>query len=275
MNSPPILRTIRRSMVAMGFCWERWKENKFFDGHDRQDVLDYQQKQFIPGLDQLRPLIVEWDTKRQVAKAKRPHGEKQIVLLFQDECVFHCNDGLSYSWVFEGNHKLRPKGSRRGLHRLDFICSTTSWLKEAGKQMAIRKNFEGSWTSKDMLVEIRQAVKAFESHHDRAAYQPLFIFDHSSGHQALAEDALRSSRMNRGPGSVPARMRDGWFWQQDPLTGGKTQVKQSMQDEERVPKGMGKVLRERVFDGNSIKKLRGRCQSGHSYPESEPCCLDV
>ena len=56
----PSLRTCQRYMVALGFRWEHWRKAKYFDGHEREDVVKYRQEVFIPRLFDLRPHLVEF-----------------------------------------------------------------------------------------------------------------------------------------------------------------------------------------------------------------------
>lgn len=40
----PSLRTLRGYMVILGFRWEHWRKTKYFDGHDREDVVRYRKR---------------------------------------------------------------------------------------------------------------------------------------------------------------------------------------------------------------------------------------
>ena len=88
----PSLRTMRRYMIVLGFRWEHWRKSKYFDGHDRENVVRYRQESFIPQLEGLRPNIIEWRSPTE-PDTKSDHGSPKFVLVFHDECVFHANDG--------------------------------------------------------------------------------------------------------------------------------------------------------------------------------------
>ncbi|KAH8914075.1 hypothetical protein BT69DRAFT_1343613 [Atractiella rhizophila] len=64
----------------------------------------------------------------------------------------------------------------------------------------------------------------------------LVVFDNSTGHGAMASDALNAKNMNLGPGGKQPVMRDGW-WSKDGI-----KVPQPMMDVQGVPKGMRAVL---------------------------------
>ena len=69
-------------------------------------------------------------------------------------------------------------------------------------------------------------------------WKRVWVFDHSSYHAAMAEDALDVNRMNVNPGGKQRKVRDGWW-------GGKPQ---SMNFAVGIPKGLKQVLQERGVD---------------------------
>ena len=72
----------------------------------------------------------------------------------------------------------------------------------------------------------------------------MWIFDHSSWHAAMPEDALVVSRMNVNRGGKQPVMRDGWW-------GGKPQ--RMYFNLENIPKGMRQVLDERGVNTRGMK----------------------
>ena len=73
-------------------------------------------------------------------------------------------------------------------------------------------------------------------------WRVVWIFDHSSCHAAMPEDALDVSKMNVSPGGKQRVMRDGWW-------GGKPQ---SMNFSLGIPRGIRCVLEERGVDTGSM-----------------------
>ena len=69
-------------------------------------------------------------------------------------------------------------------------------------------------------------------------WRHVWVFDHSSCHAAMADDALDANKMNVNPAGKQRKMRDT-VWRG---------VGQSMNDSRGVPKGMRQVLRERDVD---------------------------
>ena len=70
----------------------------------------------------------------------------------------------------------------------------------------------------------------------------MWVFDHSSCHAAMADDALDDNKMNVNPGGKQHIMRDGWW-------GGKPQATNFALG---VPKGLRNVLEERGVDTRSM-----------------------
>ena len=76
---------------------------------------------------------------------------------------------------------------------------------------------EGYWTSDKFMLQIKEAVKIVKIKYPRTeGWRVVWIFDHSSCHAAMADDALDVSKMNVNPGGKQRVMRDGWW-------GGKVQ----------------------------------------------------
>ena len=100
---------------------------------------------------------------------------------------------------------------------------------------------EGYWTSDEFMVQLREAVKIAEMKYPKEeGWRVVWIFDHSSCHAAMPEDALDASNIN--PGSKQQVMQDGW-WNGKP---------QKMNYSLGVPKGMRVILQERGIDTRGI-----------------------
>ena len=87
---------------------------------------------------------------------------------------------------------------------------------------------EGYWTSDTFMVQFREAVMIAKVKYPKGGRMEgrLDIFDHSSCHAAMPEDALDASKIN--PGGKQQVIRDGW-WNGKP---------QKMNYSLGVPKGM-------------------------------------
>jgi hypothetical protein len=102
--------------------------------------------------------------------------------------------------------------------------------------------------------------------------QALLIFDQSSAHAALADDALKAFEMNKKNGGAQQLQRNTIIPMSnpDPRFRGCPQT-MSIVDEagNRIPKGLEQVLRERGFD---VTRMRAKCQPVCPH-DNRNCCM--
>lgn len=211
-----------------------------------------------------------------------PHGEREHILVVQDESIFHANDQRRSIWLGEDQSMpLRQKGNGRAVHVSDFLCekSQTGRLSltedqrernaalppelklknvDARKIIYPGKGKDDWWDMKQLLVQLKDALDIFEYLHPGAV--GVFVFDCSSAHEAFAENALNVNNMNVNPGGRGQRkLRDTIIpfdnpAPQNPSVPDTRGLPQSMvfpedwpnKDEAGKPKGMLQVLRERA-----------------------------
>ncbi|KAJ3553136.1 hypothetical protein NP233_g12718 [Leucocoprinus birnbaumii] len=272
------LRTARRWLHKEGFRYSAHKKAVYYDGHEREDVVDYRQNVFIPQMRAYERRLVKFEVgnvENEVPLNLEP-GERPLVLVAQDEMTAQCNDGQQWSWIWKGEQPLKKKGVGRGLHQSDVIASTVGWLKDASRTLEYGKNYEGYWNGELFVKQIKeQIIPAFERAYP-PNYQMLLMVDNSQGHSAYAEDALLVSRMNMGPGGKQAMLRDGWYIGQDGRRITQKMVFPSDHpDFPGQPKGLRQVLEERglfrkglvLMCRKSKDGTRDKCASG-----ATDCC---
>ena len=101
---------------------------------------------------------------------------------------------------------------------------------------------KGYWNSDKFIVQVEHVIKIVKVKYPRELYDVIWLFDHSSGHTAFADDALNVNRMNVRSGGAQPKMRDT-MWM------GRVQ---KMVLPDGTPKGMKKVLIER---GINVTKM--------------------
>jgi hypothetical protein len=232
----------------------------FIDGHEREDVVKYRQREFIPAIDQLRDYLVTWNSDGEMnLPSNLPAGEKPHILVTHDESTFNANDGKRKLWTQIGRQPIRPKGKGRGIMVSDFITAggrlMVPWtisedqLGELGLPRRYATHYleyskDNYWTS-DAMVDhaIQVAIPIFEVAFPGCI--AVFAFDNASNHACFAPDALRAEKLNKGPGGAQPIMRDGFIHQKD--------ISQAMQFPENYhirelagkPKGLKQILKER------------------------------
>lgn len=224
-------------------------------------------------------------------------GEKEHVLLPQDECTVSTNDHQRRMWLKDNQQPLKKKGNGRGVHISDWICETTGRLALSAEQIAQQsqlppearlkatdarkiiypgKNYDAWWDLAQLMDQTKIAVDIFEYlHPDKVG---IWLFDCSSAHEGLAADALNVNNMNVNPGGKQRVMRDTVIPLTNPPpkpgqrdTRGTTQkmvYPDTHPDPELrgKPKGMKVVLQEResVWDELSSRcsgRVVGKCKS--------------
>lgn len=150
------LSTAHQWLHREGFRYMKYKKGLYYDGHDRPDVLDYHQNQFLLAMQQYRSHLVEYkirEVETEIIKQLKP-GERRLVLVAHDESTMQANDGEEEGWVLDGEQPLRKKGVGRGLHQSNVICSTYGWLKGASVTMEYGKNYDGYWTGELFVKQV-------------------------------------------------------------------------------------------------------------------------
>jgi hypothetical protein len=62
-------------------------------------------------------------------------GDKEHILIVQDETVFHTNEYHRRAWLMHDQQPIRKKGGGRAVHVSDFICETIGWIKLSEEQI--------------------------------------------------------------------------------------------------------------------------------------------
>ena len=113
----------------------------------------------------------------------------------------------------------------------------------ARKFLEYGENKEGYWTSDKFMEQLQDVVKLVNFKYPKSeGWRVVWIFDHSSCHAAMSEDALDVTHMNVKPGGKQRVMRNGFY-------DGKPQ---QMNFPDGTPKGMKIILEERGVDTRNM-----------------------
>lgn len=303
----PRARTARRWLKKMGLHYGRFGKGVYFDGHEREDVIEYRQNVFIPRWQTLRtrfcsfhPETMEWT--HSIPDPTEP-GRKPIIFVTHDESTFNANDGTQYGWFENKKVPIRPKGKGKGIMVSAFLTpggilkvpdnisdreilnKYPTWnmtgdgkpVREAIQYLEYGK--DNYWTGDKMVDHSIQAAKIFTLAFPEC--QALFAFDNASNHSTHSSDALLAGKMNLNPGGKQPRMRDTWYIQRDNglkrrqrLIFASTHPKYPNQ-----PKGLKQVLRERrlwrdhdQFGQRFLVACPSECPSDPQERHYKDCC---
>ena len=154
------LSTAHRWLRSEGFQFISHKKGLYFDGHDRPDVLAYQQNEFLPTMKSLEPRLVRYivgDVDKEIPAAN--FADRRLVLCTHDESTAQANDAPEKSWVLGEEHPLRKKGVGRGLHQSDVICSMVGWLADASQTLEYGKNHDGYWMGELFVKQVSHSCR--------------------------------------------------------------------------------------------------------------------
>jgi hypothetical protein len=100
-----------------GFQYMEHKKAPYYDGHDRPDVVDYRQKEFLPAMKRYHELLLGYKVSEVETQIGGPSNfvEHILVLVAHDESTMKANDGPKEGWVLEGE---QPTEEERGQPRL-------------------------------------------------------------------------------------------------------------------------------------------------------------
>ncbi|KAJ3507789.1 hypothetical protein NMY22_g16822 [Coprinellus aureogranulatus] len=279
-------RTARRWLVKLGWTRTVLRKGVYMDGHERKDVVKYRTEVFLPKMLLYERCMAQYelkDGKLLRIEPKLKEGEKEIIACFQDESCFQANDNQGSVWLREGEQVLQKKGRGRLIHVSDFIEEVNGRLvvfdddgkitRQARKIIYPGSNGDAWWDCKQLIKQvIEDAIPVFEAAHPGC--QALFVFDQSSAHAALPDDALKAFEMNKSNGGAQRIQHDTVIPMTNPYPEfrGKPQpmtIPNPDDPTKPIAKGLKQVLEERGFDTNG---KNAKCAPVCPH-ENQDCCL--
>ncbi|PBK91168.1 hypothetical protein ARMGADRAFT_857619, partial [Armillaria gallica] len=95
------LRTAQNWMHRMQYRWKKEPKGMYSDGHERDDVVDYRQKKFLPQWALLDLWCRWWDKNgEEIPRSFIAAPDGKIVVIWRhDESIFYANDRRLTRWV--------------------------------------------------------------------------------------------------------------------------------------------------------------------------------
>ncbi|KIJ31512.1 hypothetical protein M422DRAFT_185762 [Sphaerobolus stellatus SS14] len=101
LKKAPHEHTVQRWLKFMEYRYGPGKKGMYIDGHEREDVVEYRQKVFLPWWYLIEPQMMKWLGDGTVVPPlliKFPL-EKHIVWLTHDESTFYAHDQRKLGWI--------------------------------------------------------------------------------------------------------------------------------------------------------------------------------
>ncbi|KAJ6520793.1 hypothetical protein DFH09DRAFT_1048256 [Mycena vulgaris] len=141
------VRTTQRWMKKMGYRWRKEPKGMYSDGHERADVVHYQQNVFLPRWRALEARTRWWNqglTEEQVdfeagmrAYLSSSVDAHIVVIWRHDESTFYANDRRSLRWVHEKEDAtIKAKGEGASLIVGDFVSPEYGWMRSKKRNPA-------------------------------------------------------------------------------------------------------------------------------------------
>lgn len=172
--------------------------------------------------------------------------------------------------------KLMKKGRGRLIHVSDFVEEENGRLIIRDQEGIITKDarciiYPGAggdawWDHMQLLTQVDNAISIFEEAHPDCI--ALFVFDQSSAHASLGQDALRAFDMNKANGGKQRKQKDTVIPMNNPSAEFRGKP-QKMTTESGEAKGLQQTLKERGFD---VHGMRVKCSPVCPF-ENNDCCM--
>jgi hypothetical protein len=87
------LMTATRWLNVLGYSFQQHHKGIYYDGHEREDVVQYR-KEFLEKMFEYEKYMSKFDGEfmDQICPYLL-EGEKEVILVVHDECIFYSNDG--------------------------------------------------------------------------------------------------------------------------------------------------------------------------------------
>jgi hypothetical protein len=288
------LSTAKRWMHKLGYRWHSDHHGQYVDGHEREDVVNYRQKIFIPEMMALQLRTRWWMNDGLTSKICLEPQERPVEIWLQDESTFYANDRRHSGWKhIDAGSDPRPKGEGTSIMISDFVSADRGWCRSLdGKESArvvfrAGKSRDGWYTSDDMLKQVTNVMNILENNYPESDH--VLVFDNASTHLKRADGALSARYMPKGiqewgvetmllgEDSKPVHGRDGKIlktkvqMKDSHFTDGRTQPLYFPAGRQHAGKfkGMAEILWER---GYNVSKLKAQCPKFRCPEGATRCC---
>ena len=219
------LETARKWLHQLCFEVLTTQKGIFIDGHEHSDVIEsrklYLRKMAKLGFLHFTNAPTEDAPNSLPMDIDPPSRERRTktVVFFHDESTFMSNEDQPTQWGLKGEKMLKPKSKGSGIMVSDFVdeyngflalsdeeCETATTKhpnirKYAREFLEYGENKEGYWTRDKFVAQMKRAVVIAEIKYPKEdGWRHVWVFDHSSCHAAMADDALDVNKMNVRPG---------------------------------------------------------------------------
>jgi len=197
------LETAQRWLKRMGYRWTYDPKGQYCDGHEREDVVNYRNQNFLPEMAKFHLRTTRW-TSKDGEQVDPPEGTRWLVVWYHDESTFYAHNRRCKRWVHR-NEKAKPytKGEGHSLMVADFFSPDYGWLRSRDGKKSTRvlfragKGRDGYFDNENIRAQMSIAMDIVWSNY--ADEDHIFVLDNAKTHAKRAEGSQSALRMPKGP----------------------------------------------------------------------------
>ncbi|KAE9383229.1 hypothetical protein BT96DRAFT_790326, partial [Gymnopus androsaceus JB14] len=215
LNSPEVMEkhgierkisiwTARRYMKALGFRFTSPKRGQYADGHERDDVVAFRDKVYIPFWNEISERVQKFTADGEMdPTAPGILRGRRIIVWFHDETIFYAHDRRRKSWRHkDALPKIYPKGDGPSYMIADYCSQDFGLLRSpdgcsARRCIAPGKNRDGYFTAEDIQEQAMAAIDLVTELWPN--YEHIFVYDNATNHRKREDTALSARKMPLNP----------------------------------------------------------------------------
>ncbi|CAG8594657.1 12932_t:CDS:2 [Gigaspora margarita] len=190
-------------MHALGYKYDERKKGVYYDGHEQPDVVLYR-KGWLERMFKYKKNMKDFtsDMLEIIVEPELKYAEKELVQVTHNKYHFYANNGQRRIWTREDEDILHSKHIGHSVMVSAFVCPCHGLLQLSEEKFSANLHVKYRDT---FVVRSVQEDGYWKSEH------MVFCLDQSTNYNAIAENALVASRMNKGPRGKQPIMHDGWY----------------------------------------------------------------
>jgi hypothetical protein len=180
------------------------KKGQYNDGHERPDVVYYQEHIYLPQLFKLQCHTYIYDNDGGHILAPFPKAGQRVLIWYHDESIFYAHDQQRKSWYHKDCDAVPyRKGEGASFMVADFFSTDFGWLRDHVGQRNARatirpgKNQDSYFTAQEVCEQASQACQIVRGLWPD--FDHIFIYDNATTHCKHADGSLSACCMPKFP----------------------------------------------------------------------------
>ncbi|KAJ7099117.1 hypothetical protein C8R44DRAFT_888573 [Mycena epipterygia] len=193
------IRTARRYLNVLGYCYGQPRKGQYTDGHERPDVVYERDKVYIPAIQRFERRMHRWSKDNLPEYGPHLPG-KRVITWNHDESIFYAHDRRRNNWHHKSSSKLHQKGDGHSLMVADFVSVDIGWSPTSldGRRTARRflkpgKGREGYFTCDNIIEQANEMMDILDEVYPE--FEHVLVYDNATTHRKRPDGALSARKM--------------------------------------------------------------------------------